>query len=98
MRTNLFQATAIGALLAACTLAPMATAQVAQPAAAAAAQQPAQGINANAVAAQYAALVHANYEDTLAAARTMQAAVQAFTAKPSVETLAEARKQWLAAR
>lgn len=98
MRTNLFQATAIGALLAACTLAPMATAQVAQPAAAAAAQQPAQGITANAVAAQYAALVHANYEDTLAAARTMQAAVQAFTAKPSVETLAEARKQWLAAR
>lgn len=98
MRTNLFQATAIGALLAACTLAPLATAQVAQPAAAAAAQQPAQGITANAVAAQYAALVHANYEDTLAAARTMQAAVQAFTAKPSVETLAEARKQWLAAR
>jgi len=98
VRTNLFQATAIGALLAACTLAPMATAQVAQPAAAAAAQQPAQGITANAVAAQYAALVHANYEDTLAAARTMQAAVQAFTAKPSVETLAEARKQWLAAR
>ena len=95
MRTNLFQATAIGALLAACTLAPLATAQVAQPAAA---QQPAQGITANAVAAQYAALVHANYEDTLAAARTMQAAVQAFTAKPSVETLAEARKQWLAAR
>lgn len=95
MRTNLFQATAIGALLAACTLAPLATAQVAQPAAA---QQPAQGINANAVAAQYAALVHANYEDTLAAARTLQAAVQAFTAKPSVETLAEARKQWLAAR
>jgi len=98
VRTNLFQATAIGALLAACTLAPLATAQVAQPAAAAAAQQPAQGITANAVAAQYAALVHANYEDTLAAARTMQAAVQAFTAKPSVETLAEARKQWLAAR
>jgi len=98
VRTNLFQATAIGALLSACTLAPLATAQVAQPAAAAAAQQPAQGINANAVAAQYAALVHANYEDTLAAARTMQAAVQAFTAKPSVETLAEARKQWLAAR
>jgi len=95
VRTNLFQATAIGALLAACTLAPLATAQVAQPAAA---QQPAQGINANAVAAQYAALVHANYEDTLAAARTLQAAVQAFTAKPSVETLAEARKQWLAAR
>lgn len=98
MRTNLFQATAIGALLAACTLAPLATAQVAQPAAAAAAQQPAQGITASAVAAQYAALVHANYEDTLAAARTLQAAVQAFTAKPSVETLAEARKQWLAAR
>ncbi|CAM3871224.1 imelysin family protein [Paracidovorax anthurii] len=50
------------------------------------------------VAAHYAALVHANYEDTLAAARTMRTAIQAFTAKPSVETLAEARKTWLAAR
>ncbi len=50
------------------------------------------------VAAHYGHLVYANYADTLAAAKAMQAAIQAFTAKPSVETLAEARKQWLAAR
>ncbi len=50
------------------------------------------------VAAHYGHLVYANYADTLAAAKTMQTAIQAFTAKPSVETLAEARKQWLAAR
>jgi len=97
VNTQLFKATAIAAALAACTLAPLATAQVAQPAATQQQQQP-QAVTAGAVAAQYAALVHANYEDTLAAARTMQAAVQAFTAKPSMEALAEARKQWLAAR
>ena len=57
-----------------------------------------QPISANAVAAHYAALVHANYADTLSAAKTLQAAVHAFTAQPSVQTLAEARKTWLAAR
>ena len=55
-------------------------------------------LSANAVAAHYAALVHANYADTLSAAKTLQAAVHAFTAQPSVQTLAEARKTWLAAR
>ena len=97
MKPQLFKAAAIAAALAACTLAPLATAQVAQPATMQQQQQP-HAVTAGAVAAQYAALVHANYEDTLAAARTMQAAIQAFTAKPSVEALAEARKQWLAAR
>lgn len=58
----------------------------------------AQPLSANAVAAHYAALVHATYADTLAAAKTLQAAVHAFTAQPSVQTLAEARKAWLAAR
>ena len=68
------------------------------------AQQPAgapaaaPAVTAQAVAAQYAALVHANYADTLAAAKAMQAAIKAFTAKPSEQTLAEARKTWLAAR
>lgn len=97
MKPQLFKAAAIAAALAACTLAPLATAQVAQPATMQQQQQP-QAVTAGAVAAQYATLVHANYEDTLAAARTMQAAIQAFTAKPSGEALAEARKQWLAAR
>ena len=60
--------------------------------------QAAQPATAQTVAAQYAALVHTNYADTLAAAKTMQAAIKAFTAKPSEQTLAEARKTWLAAR
>lgn len=96
MKTNLFLASAIATALAACTLAPLANAQVAQPAAAA--QPAAQGVTVGAVVAQYAALVHANYQDTLTAARALQTAVQAFTAKPSAETLADARTKWLAAR
>lgn len=68
-----------------------ATAQGA-PAAPAAAPTPA------AVAAHYAVLVHANYEDSLLGARAMQQAIAAFVAAPSAETLAEARKRWLAAR
>lgn len=62
------------------------------PAAAAAGPTPA------AVAAHYAVLVHANYEDSLQAARALQQAVVAFVATPSAEALAEARKRWLAAR
>ena len=50
------------------------------------------------VAAHYATLVRAAYEDSLAAARNMQQAIAAFTAAPSAETQAEARKAWLAAR
>lgn len=50
------------------------------------------------VAAHYATLVHANYEDTLAAAQALQAAVKAFTAAPSAQTQEAARKAWLAAR
>ncbi len=50
------------------------------------------------VAAHYAVLVHAGYEDTLSAARRMQQAILAFTAAPSADTLAAARKAWLAAR
>ena len=50
------------------------------------------------VAAHYGDLVHANYADALAAAKAMQVAVEAFTAKPSAETLAQARAKWLAAR
>lgn len=50
------------------------------------------------VAAHYATLVHATYEDTLQAARALQQAVTGFTAMPSVSTQAAARKAWLAAR
>ncbi|RYF25513.1 MAG: iron-regulated protein [Comamonadaceae bacterium] len=94
MRTHLFKTTAIAAVLATCALGPVALAQAPQTQAAPAAQ----AVTMNAVVAQYATLVHANYDDTLSAAKTMQAAIKAFTAKPSVETLAEARKTWLAAR
>ena len=96
MRTHFFKATALGAALVACTLPPMvmAMAQAAQPAAA----QATQAVTASAVAAHYATLVHANYADTLASAQALRTAVQAFTAQPSTNTLAAARKQWLAAR
>lgn len=50
------------------------------------------------VAVHYAALVHANYQDTHAAARTLQQTVEAFVKAPSAESLAAARKQWVAAR
>jgi putative iron-regulated protein len=50
------------------------------------------------VATNYAALVHANYSDTLAAAQEMQAAIAAFVAAPSADGLAAARKAWLSAR
>ncbi|MDR6214612.1 imelysin family protein [Paracidovorax wautersii] len=95
MTSHLFKTTAIAAVLATCTLGPMALAQQAPQAAATTAQQP---VTANAVATHYATLVHANYLDTLNSAKAMQTAIKAFTAKPSAETLAEARKTWLAAR
>ena len=50
------------------------------------------------VAQHYVQLVHANYADTLAAAKEMQTAIHTFIAAPSTETLAAARKSWLAAR
>ncbi|WCM87061.1 imelysin family protein [Acidovorax sp. NCPPB 3576] len=93
MTPPLFRTAALAALLAASPLGAVGVAQ-----AQGAAVQASQPATAHAVAAHYAALVHANYEDTLNAAKTMQAAIKAFTAKPSVETLAEARKTWLAAR
>jgi len=72
------------------------TANAASTATATTAQAPA--VNNNAVAAHYAHLVHTNYADTLTSAQTMRTAIQAFTAQPSAETLAQARKTWLAAR
>ena len=67
-------------------LAPWATAQTATPATPAT------------VTAHYATLVHASYGDTLAAAQQLQQAITAFTAAPSAEGLAAARRAWLAAR
>ena len=50
------------------------------------------------VAAHYATLVHANYQDTLTGAQALQQAIKAFTAAPSQATLDAARKAWLQAR
>ena len=68
-------------------------AQTAAPAAVAAA-----AVDHKAVAAHYAALVHANYADTLAAAKDLQAAIAEFTKAPSADGLTKARKAWLHAR
>ena len=58
----------------------------------------ASSVDTQAVAAHYAALVHANYADTLAAAKDLQAAIAEFTQAPSADGLAKARKAWLEAR
>jgi len=50
------------------------------------------------VAQQYAALVHANYEDVLGTAKVLQTAVDAFVAAPSAATQDAAKKAWLAGR
>jgi putative iron-regulated protein len=46
----------------------------------------------------YAEMVHANYSDALASAKTLQAAIDAFLANPSAESLQAAQKSWRAAR
>ena len=50
------------------------------------------------VAQHHAALVHATYSDTLAAAQDMQTAIAAFVKAPSAEGLQRSREAWLAAR
>ena len=71
-------------------------AQTTAPAAAAASA--AQAIDHKAVAQHYAALVHANYSDTLAAAQDMQTAIATFLKAPSAEGLDKARQAWRDAR
>jgi putative iron-regulated protein len=51
-----------------------------------------------AVAKTYADIAEAKYADSLAAAKTLDAAVEALVAQPNAETLAAARAAWLAAR
>jgi putative iron-regulated protein len=65
---------------------------------AAMAQTPAAPATPATVAAQYAVLVQAGYEDTLAGARALHQAVLALTTTPNADTLGAARKAWLAAR
>lgn len=56
------------------------------------------GVEYKTVSAHYAGLVHANYSDTLAAAKDMQSAIAEFVKAPSAEGLEKARKAWLEAR
>ncbi len=58
----------------------------------------AQAVTPQQVLQHYAAIVHAGYEDSLTAAKSMQTAISRFLATPSVESLAAARTSWLAAR
>ena len=50
------------------------------------------------VLSHYADLAHAKYEDSLITARTLQGAVNQFTAEPTEANLANARDAWRAAR
>ena len=70
-------------------------ASLAQPAAA---QQAEAAATPAGVARHYAALVSANYADTLASAQVLQQAVKTFVAQPSQANLDAARQAWLAAR
>ncbi len=85
---------AIAALTSAATLASLpAHAQTATPVAAAAT-----AVTPKAVAQHYAALIHANYADSLAAAKDMQAVIAEFVKTPTADGLNKARKAWLDAR
>lgn len=50
------------------------------------------------VLSNYANIVHANYQDSLQAAKTMQQAINAFLAEPSAENQQAAQKAWREAR
>src|SRR3546814_5050781 len=51
-----------------------------------------------AVATTYADIAQAMYEDSLATAKALDAAIDALVAEPSAETLDAAKAAWLAAR
>jgi len=55
-------------------------------------------VDAKAVVKTYADIALAKYEDSLATAKALDAAVDAFLAKPSAETQAAAKDAWKAAR
>ncbi|MCH8858917.1 MAG: peptidase [Proteobacteria bacterium] len=59
---------------------------------------PSLATTADEVLAHYGDLAHVMYEDSAAAARRLQTATEAFLARPTPETLADARRFWRAAR
>lgn len=58
----------------------------------------AQSVDTGAVVRHYSAQVYATYLDTLSSATDMQTAIKSLVAAPNAESLAAARKTWLAAR
>ncbi len=59
---------------------------------------PVSGVSPSTVAGYYAALVHANYKGTVAAAKDMQTAIAAFVQAPSSKGIQKVRNTWLTAR
>nr|WP_229734561.1 imelysin family protein [Halopseudomonas salina] len=55
-------------------------------------------VDHQAVAAHYADMAHANYQDALKTARTLNEATDALIAEPTEENLAAAKQAWLQAR
>jgi putative iron-regulated protein len=56
------------------------------------------GLDATPVVENYSAIVRASYADSLAKAKDLKTAIDAFVAAPSANTLQTARQAWLAAR
>lgn len=56
------------------------------------------GVDHQAVAAHYADMAHANYQDALKTARALNEATDALIAEPTEENLAAAKQAWLQAR
>ncbi|GAB4561582.1 MAG: imelysin family protein [Haliangiales bacterium] len=59
---------------------------------------PAQQVSRAEVVAQYAVIVHANYQDALTKAQQLQAAIDRFVDAPSAARLESAKRAWLEAR
>ena len=92
MSTHFFRITTLTGFLVAAALGPISAAHAQSTA------TQASRVTAQDVGVHYGALVYANYADTQAAAKALQARIRAFTTQPSVQTLAAAQQSWLAAR
>lgn len=86
-------------ILIAAALALGAAVPMSQAIAAGTAQQPVKkSLSAPEVVRHYGTLVHANYADSIASAKTMRRAIQAFLSAPSEQGLQRARQAWIDAR
>ncbi|MDB5893241.1 MAG: iron-regulated protein [Rhodoferax sp.] len=98
MKTLLLRAAVVAALASLSAHAQTTVPAPASVSASTSSQAAAGAVTAAQVAAHYAHLVQANYDDTLASTKAMQAAIDAFLARPSADGLAKARKAWTDAR